>query len=190
MPSRFTDIHTRFSTLDGMRGIAAISVMFFHYTTSMPISIFRHAPLAVDIFFILSGFVIAHSYGNRLGRNMTALEYLLRRIIRLYPMFAIGLLAGSPILYLLYTSGLANYSTKDIINALLCNCFFIPYIGSKAELRFWLHELCYGNDFSRESASLVPIFRDGGKYPICLIHRIEAKAFDSSDMRFICIHDN
>ena len=136
MPSRFTDIHTRFSTLDGMRGIAAISVMLFHYTTSMPMSIFRHAPLAVDIFFILSGFVIAHSYGNRLGRNMTAPEYLLRRIIRLYPMFVIGLLAGSPILYLLYTSGLANYSTKDIINALLCNCFFMPYIGSKLSYDF------------------------------------------------------
>jgi len=39
-------------------------------------------------------------------------------------------------LYLLYTSGLAGYSTKDIINASLCNCFFIPYIGSKLSYDF------------------------------------------------------
>lgn len=59
--------------------------------------LFKNAYEAVDLFFVLSGFVIAHSYGARLQNGMTNAEYIKRRIIRLYPMLVFSLLIGLPV---------------------------------------------------------------------------------------------
>jgi len=79
-------------TLDAMRGVAALMVAILHFgivrsETSSPY-------LAVDFFFALSGFVIAYSYDRRLSAGMTDDEFLKRRLIRLYPLFALGLVLG------------------------------------------------------------------------------------------------
>jgi peptidoglycan/LPS O-acetylase OafA/YrhL len=132
MFSKSIQANARYDTLDGMRGIAAISVMINHFTVYAGFTIFEHASLSVDVFFILSGFVIFHSYGNRLKGNMTAVEYVLRRIIRLYPMFIAGLLIGTPILYFVSKARLSTYFNQDIIDASLHNYFFIPYINNKS----------------------------------------------------------
>jgi peptidoglycan/LPS O-acetylase OafA/YrhL len=48
------------------------------------------AYLAVDLFFVLSGFVIAHAYGRGLATGMTIREFCLVRLIRLYPLYAVA----------------------------------------------------------------------------------------------------
>lgn len=81
-----------FETLDAMRGVAAIMVMLCHLVG--PLSPVDFAPLAyvaVDLFFVLSGFVIAHSYEQRLVAGMTAAEFMLKRLVRLYPLYLAGL---------------------------------------------------------------------------------------------------
>jgi len=61
-----------FEILDGLRGVAAIAVVIFHFmeiTIPDPKNNFiAHAYLAVDFFFCLSGFVIAYAYDDRLSK--------------------------------------------------------------------------------------------------------------------------
>jgi peptidoglycan/LPS O-acetylase OafA/YrhL len=116
----------RFDVLDGMRGIAAISVMMHHYNYAL----LDHAGLAVDLFFMLSGFVIAHSYGKRLLQGMSFSQYLGARLIRLYPMFFMGLLIGTPVLYLLQKVGLATSPARFIAGSLFYNLLLVPDLNS------------------------------------------------------------
>jgi peptidoglycan/LPS O-acetylase OafA/YrhL len=83
-------INDRLYTLDAMRGIAAILVVLYHLSDVA----FRVAPggyLAVDFFFALSGFVLAKAYSQPLGRGLTTKNFMIKRAIRLYPLFVIGL---------------------------------------------------------------------------------------------------
>src|SRR5271154_1021290 len=89
----------RIASLDGLRGIAAIAVMEFHFNIfylpqARLFDIFPHLDLAylsVDLFFLLSGFVIAHVYGQALASNWRAqwLKFAIARFARLYPLFAV-----------------------------------------------------------------------------------------------------
>lgn len=74
----------RFYTLDAMRGLAAAAIVAYHLGPPNP-----HGYLAVDLFFVLSGFVLSHAYGK-----MAFGPLMLARIIRLYPMFIAGSLVG------------------------------------------------------------------------------------------------
>src|SRR5689334_10389454 len=109
---------SRYDALDGLRGVAAIAVMIMHLTQA---SLFKNAYVAVDLFFMLSGFVIAHSYGTRLLRGMTAREYVKRRVIRLYPMLLISLLIGLPVLIQARAIGISTYPTRSIITGTIYN---------------------------------------------------------------------
>lgn len=85
----------KFGTLDAMRGIAAIAVMTFHFRTLLSsrwgsIFGFPSGYLAVDIFFVLSGFVIAFSYDERLEAGLAVSAFLKARLIRLLPMIWAG----------------------------------------------------------------------------------------------------
>ena len=85
----------RFHLLDALRGIAALLVIPVHLPRYMQL---RFAPmndfLAVDFFFCLSGFVLAHSYQRRLGGAMTIPAFLRARILRLYPVYLLGTVLG------------------------------------------------------------------------------------------------
>ncbi len=122
-----TTTDNRYDALDGLRGVAAIAVMFSHFTEE---SVFKNAYVAVDLFFMLSGFVIAHSYGTRLLAGMTAVEYIKRRIIRLYPMLLLSLLIGLPVLIEAGTVGISTYPMRNVISATIYNLFFTPYMAS------------------------------------------------------------
>ena len=89
---RTTSTHERFAVMDGLRGIAALAVVLLHSFVDR--GHVPNAPLAVDLFFILSGFVIAFSYERRLATSMTRRQFLLSRFIRLYPMVFIGAAGG------------------------------------------------------------------------------------------------
>lgn len=83
-------------TLDAMRGIAALNVTFLHARAMLLGGGEDHLGLAlsVDFFFVLSGFVVAHAYGGKLRGGMGVGDYLLRRVIRLYPLAIIGTTLG------------------------------------------------------------------------------------------------
>ena len=93
----------RIASLDGLRGIAAVGVMFFHFnyfflpqaalTSMLPFMrpILAHAYLGVDLFFLMSGFVMAHVYGQNLSSNWRAhwRNFAIMRFARIYPLFAL-----------------------------------------------------------------------------------------------------
>ena len=92
----------RIPSLDGLRGIAAIVVMQLHFNhfylpqarLSDILPCLERAYLAVDLFFLLSGFVMAHVYGRGLASNWRQhwLNFAVARFARLYPVFAVTLL--------------------------------------------------------------------------------------------------
>lgn len=88
----------RFEILDGLRGVAAMIVVAFHlfetYSSGPSDQILNHGYLAVDFFFVLSGFVIGYAYDDRWGR-MTTWDFFKRRLIRLQPMVILGTLIGA-----------------------------------------------------------------------------------------------
>jgi peptidoglycan/LPS O-acetylase OafA/YrhL len=86
----------RYAYLDGIRGIAALFVIMRHTPEFWNFQIFR-SYLAVDIFFILSGFVIANAYGRKMEAGTLSLRgFFLLRIIRLYPVYVLSLCLAIP----------------------------------------------------------------------------------------------
>ena len=83
-----------FATLDGLRGVAAIAVILFHLPGMLGPVRLPHGYLAVDFFFMLSGFVLAYAYGERLNRGWPTRSFLLVRCIRLYPLYALCMCVG------------------------------------------------------------------------------------------------
>jgi peptidoglycan/LPS O-acetylase OafA/YrhL len=84
-----------FHSLNLLRGLAALAVVLFH---ASPIFGRQMAPsgyLAVDLFFILSGFVIAHVYDPRFAAGLTARSFILARMARFWPLFALGTVIGT-----------------------------------------------------------------------------------------------
>src|ERR1700750_2746204 len=85
-----------FEILDGLRGVAALSVGFFHfmewvYTPDK--NFIGHGFLAVDFFFCLSGFVIGYAYDDRIGK-IGLFEFFKSRVIRLHPLVISGSVLG------------------------------------------------------------------------------------------------
>ncbi len=89
-----------YHTLDGMRGLAAIFVVMRHLEYLFTPFSFPDSFIAVDLFFVLSGFVIAAAYDQRLSSGrLTALRFFVLRIIRLWPLYALATALSLPILY-------------------------------------------------------------------------------------------
>ena len=92
----------RYEILDGLRGVAAVVVVAFHifeaHATSPVNQIINHGYLAVDFFFVLSGFVVGYAYDDRWGK-MDLRGFLTRRLIRLHPMVILGSVVGAIAFY-------------------------------------------------------------------------------------------
>ncbi|MBB3938916.1 peptidoglycan/LPS O-acetylase OafA/YrhL [Novosphingobium fluoreni] len=117
----------RFIVLDGMRGVAALAVVFLH--------IYRIAGeewkpglgyLAVDLFFLLSGFVLAHAYDDRLSCGLSASEFIRQRLVRMYPLYAVGLIFGLLAIAGAATIGKPYVPFFRLLVSLLFNIFFLP----------------------------------------------------------------
>lgn len=96
---RRAETKPRYDILDGLRGVAALMVIWYHFfegfATTPVDQMFNHGYLAVDFFFVLSGFVIGYAYNDRMRYGgMTAGQFMLRRVIRLHPMVVMGALLG------------------------------------------------------------------------------------------------
>jgi peptidoglycan/LPS O-acetylase OafA/YrhL len=92
----------RYEILDGLRGVAAMIVVAFHlfetYSKGPAFQILNHGYLAVDFFFVLSGFVIGYAYDDRWGK-MTTWGFFKRRLVRLHPMVIMGTFIGALLFY-------------------------------------------------------------------------------------------
>lgn len=101
--SSFADSKKHFLILDALRGVAAVTVVMFHILEIFSEGdhtqqIINHGYLAVDFFFMLSGYVMAHAYDDRWDR-MTVLDFLKRRIMRLHPMIIVAMIVGAICFY-------------------------------------------------------------------------------------------
>lgn len=97
--SVFPDSKSHYDILDGLRGVAAVMVVAFHLLETFTggdhlKQIINHGYLAVDFFFVLSGFVIGYAYDDRWGK-MTLKSFFKRRLIRLHPMIIMGMIIGA-----------------------------------------------------------------------------------------------
>ena len=128
-----------FALLDAARGIAAIAVVLFHFESYLSLSpYFRSGYLAVDLFFMMSGFVLAHAYEQRLLEGqMNFGRFLAVRAIRLYPLYLLGTAMGATY----YLSKMAMHtgdapSASDFTALLALASVFLPnpsfFVGSPA----------------------------------------------------------
>ena len=124
----------KFTTLDGLRGFAALAVMSMHYS-DQPImlggtSFFPNGDLAVDMFFALSGFVIAYAYDRRFAAGMTTSRFMLGRAIRLYPLYLIGtLLPAATVLFLRWRGYYAHPGPlADTLTEIGLSVLFVPQV--------------------------------------------------------------
>jgi len=102
MKSVYLASKQRYEILDGLRGVAAMIVVAFHlfetYSKGPAYQILNHGYLAVDFFFVLSGFVIGYAYDDRWDR-MSLKDFFKRRLVRLHPMVIMGTLIGALFFY-------------------------------------------------------------------------------------------
>ena len=93
MPAALARLRT-FHTLDALRGVAALVVLLFHTGFFFGIAPPAEGYLAVDLFFAMSGFVIAYRYEADLARGLSLGGFVAVRLRRLYPLFLLGTLLG------------------------------------------------------------------------------------------------
>jgi peptidoglycan/LPS O-acetylase OafA/YrhL len=134
----------RYEILDGLRGVAAVMVVAFHileaHATSHLDQIINHGYLAVDFFFVLSGFVIGYAYDDRWAKGMSAGTFFKRRLIRLQPMVIIGSLVGAACFY--FQDYPMFYKIHDtpvwlMLVVMLVGMTLIPLAPGKMDIRGW-----------------------------------------------------
>ncbi|WP_281234150.1 acyltransferase family protein [Flavobacterium gelatinilyticum] len=146
MSSVTVDIQPKkhYEILDGLRGVAAILVVAFHIFEAFCggnrfIQIINHGYLAVDFFFLLSGFVVAYAYDDRWGK-MTQWDFYKRRLIRLQPMVVMGMIIGA-IFYYFQASDIlfpqiAGMELWKVIVTMVIGFTLLP-IPPSMEIRGW-----------------------------------------------------
>nr|WP_315232453.1 acyltransferase [uncultured Flavobacterium sp.] len=120
-----------FQILDGLRGIAALSIVLFHFMEIVyqPSKNFiAHGFLAVDFFFCLSGFVIAYAYHQERIEKMGIAAFFKTRLIRLHPLVVFGSVLGLlAFLFDPFSSHPETYETGKLILIFLASVFLVPF---------------------------------------------------------------
>lgn len=117
-----------YRTLDALRGIAALAVVIFHGKWLLGWNAIPSGYLAVDFFFVLSGFVIAHAYDSRLASDLSSGRFIWHRIARFYPLYILGF--GIGLLYELGLVGMHNPAALSVRGLLLGSgaaALFLPF---------------------------------------------------------------
>ncbi|MBR5068719.1 MAG: acyltransferase [Bacteroidales bacterium] len=132
----------RYEILDGLRGVAAIMVVCFHFfetyfgmATNQPIN---HGYLAVDFFFALSGFVIGYAYDDRWDK-MSTWDFFKRRLIRLHPMVIFGTFFGAVMFYFgsCSTFTLIDKTPWYVVIGVMLWCFTLIPLPNSMDIRGW-----------------------------------------------------
>ena len=128
------DTKPHYNILDGLRGVAALLVVWYHvhegfaFAGGGAITGINHGYLAVDFFFMLSGFVISYAYDDRWAQGFSLRSFFKRRIIRLHPMVIMGAVIGM-VTFILQGSVRwdgTHVATSSVMIAMLCAMFMIP----------------------------------------------------------------
>lgn len=132
----------RYEILDGLRGVAAILVVAYHlfetYYHGAPEQPINHGYLAVDFFFVLSGFVIGYAYDDRWDK-MTIWSFVKRRLIRLHPMVIFGTLFGAFVFYFGSCGEfpLINDTPWWMVLGVMLWCFTMIALPNTMDIRGW-----------------------------------------------------
>jgi peptidoglycan/LPS O-acetylase OafA/YrhL len=134
---------SHYEILDGLRGVAALMVVIFHtFEAYADGSVFKqilnHGYLAVDFFFLLSGFVVAYAYDDRWGK-MTQWDFYKRRLVRLQPMVIMGNVIGAALFYFQACPAFSLVSTTPVhkmLLVMLVGFTMIPLLPSM-DIRGW-----------------------------------------------------
>jgi peptidoglycan/LPS O-acetylase OafA/YrhL len=88
----------RLSVIEVLRGVAALAVVLFHaatpFSSDSALFLQRYGWLGVDVFFVISGFVIPLSLHGKGYRIIDFPRFLLRRLVRLEPPYLISIVLG------------------------------------------------------------------------------------------------
>ena len=141
--SVFADSKQHFVILDALRGIAAIIVVLMH---SFEVYcggdyhrlIINHGYLAVDFFFMLSGYVMAHAYDDR-WNTMTVGDFIKRRLVRLHPLIIVGMVLGALLFFFQESSffpKIAHATASQVVILMLIGFTMIP-VAPSMDIRGW-----------------------------------------------------
>jgi peptidoglycan/LPS O-acetylase OafA/YrhL len=118
-----------FRTLDALRGVAALAVVFYH----LPVGgLAPKGYLAVDLFFLMSGFVVANAYETRLRADWNPGGFLIARVKRLWPLYALGIFFGAFCYQIAESVGPANgihVPHLPTLSVVVLNLLFLPWNG-------------------------------------------------------------
>lgn len=132
--------------IDGLRGIAVLAVLLFHSGLVGVTGGF----LGVDIFFVISGFLITRIIVSELDKgNFSLKDFYERRLRRIYPALAVVLLISAPAAWLILPPGQLVKFAQSLFSIifLIPNIFFwrtTQYFGEAAELTPLLHTWSLG----------------------------------------------
>lgn len=134
-----------YAILDGLRGVAALTVVAFHlcetHATSHLDQLINHGYLAVDFFFLLSGYVIGYAYDDRWNR-MTLGEFFKVRLIRLQPLVVLGMVIGAALFYFQdapFWPGISQTPVWLVLLVMAINATTLP-VPLSMDIRGW-HEM-------------------------------------------------
>ncbi|HVW95453.1 MAG TPA: acyltransferase [Mucilaginibacter sp.] len=132
-----------FPILDGLRGTAALLVVIYHlFEAYYPVPAqhpMHHGYLAVDFFYLLSGFVVGYAYDDRWAKGMTIKEFFKIRLIRLHPLVILGVIIGAIGFWFdPYTNGAAHTSILKLIGVMLISFTLLP----SPDIRGWNETHC------------------------------------------------
>ena len=125
VPARLARYRT-FHTLDALRGVAAITVVLFHAAFFYGLVPPAAGYLAVDLFFVMSGFIIAHRYEDDLRKGMSVAGFIKVRLIRLYPLFLLGTVLGVVPALVAVTTGQGGTFYKGLVGSFPLAVLMLP----------------------------------------------------------------
>jgi len=117
----------RLDGLDALRGIAALCVVLFHLPMAFDFDMrpFGKAYLAVDFFFMLSGYVLTRTYHGRFLSGLGTGSFMLARLARLWPTIAVGMGLG-------FLAVIDDLATHRAVTMLASGLALVPMLSVKA----------------------------------------------------------
>src|ERR1044071_4438193 len=118
-----------FESLDLVRGLAALVVLIYHVDFMFGLRhwLMHGGYLAVDLFFVLSGFVLSLNYGRSIADGSLGIrKYAVARMARLFPLFLATTCVGFVVMTARYRSNFGYFDTANLIKSALVNIAMLP----------------------------------------------------------------
>ncbi|ANU38618.1 acyltransferase family protein [Vibrio scophthalmi] len=163
----------RFESLDAFRGIAALMVAIFHLNVVGGVSnlaIVKNSPLFVEFFFVLSGFVISYSYGNRISNFSEFADFSIKRFARIWPLHIFMLVLFIPFALANITFGL-DLGERFSLYSFISSFFLVQSLtinGESWNIVAWSISSEFYTYILFGALSLIPFFKEKAIIPLCI----------------------